>query len=539
MLNKFKGLLLLLFVLLIVATSCGIVSAHEGDLPPEISIVTPQNNKNVSGNVNLAVALDHSHTGVPNTVNITITGQNVNYNKKIQLTGSNFNSVNQRWQSSWDTSDAPNGKYSIKAECADMYGIGSSTINVSVNNAQKATKIELNNFKGVNNQNIIITAILRDSNNLAISGKSIQFNVGGKTYAVTTDSGGMAKITHRGTIGNYTITAKFSGDSNYASSEKTSSLIVASSGTIVKVTSVSVDKGKVSQLKATLTNSGNAQPLSGQSVRFTVNGVFVGSNTTNKNGVATFNYKVPLNGGKYTILAISGDGMSGSGTLKVRQSSMYLRISADNISPLVGNTITLYYRLINNGPDTGTNTVFTYKIPKGFNFVKASKNAGTHKYNPKTKIITWKLPSAKIGTSLLKITVKLSNSGSFLLKPKITTDTYDTSLKSSLSKIYLRTNADLTITKIKRSSNTYKVTIKNKGGLASKTTFLKIYYKVGKKTIQKIYKIKGIAANKSITVNAKFFKYLKHKKYTKIAYINYNKKTKESNYNNNQKKFKV
>lgn len=167
------------------------------------------------------------------------------------------------------------------------------------------------------------------------------------------------------------------------------------------------------------------------------------------------------------------------------------------------------------------------KYQKGFNFIKASKNTGTYKYNAKTKIITWKLPSAKIGTSLLKIAVKVSDSGSFLLRPKITTDTYDTSLKSSLSKIYLRTNADLTITKIKRSSNTYKVTIKNKGGLASKTTFLKVFYKVGKKTIQKIYKIKGIAPNKSIRVNAKFFKYSKHKNYTKIAYINYNKKTKD------------
>lgn len=66
-----------------------------------------------------------------------------------------------------------------------------------------------------------------------------------------------------------------------------------------------------------------------------------------------------------TILAMS-DGMSGSGILTVRQSSMYLRISADNISPLVGNTITIYYRLINNGPNTGTSTVFTYKIPKRF-----------------------------------------------------------------------------------------------------------------------------------------------------------------------------
>ena len=535
MLNKFKITIALSFLLLVIVSCCGMVSAHEGDNPPEISIIKPGNNQNISGTADIWVSLDHSHTGTPNTLNITITGQNVSYNKKIQLSLSNFNNNYERWTTIWDTSDAPNGKYSIKAECVDIYGVSSSTINVNLNNIKQNTKIELNNLKGINNQDVTISTILRDSSNKILVGKTIQFIVGGKTYTAQTDNGGIAKITYKGTIGTYNITAKFLGDNIYASSEKISILTISSSGSVVKVISFSVDKGKVAQLKATLTNSVNNKPLSSQTVKFTVNGVVVGCNTTNNNGVAIYNYKVPLNGGKYTILASSSDGIVNSGTLTVYQSSMYLKISTDNSKPSIGNKITLYYRIINDGPNSGTNTVFTYKIPSGFKFVKASKDSWTYTYNSKTKTINWKLSSGKVGTSLLKITVKVTNSGKFLLKPKITTDTYDNSLQSSLSNIYLRTDADLTIVKVKRRSNTYKVTIKNKGGLDSGASYLKISYKIGKKTVQKTYKIKGIAAGKSITINAKFLKYSTHKKYAKTLYINYNKKILESSYNNNKK----
>ena len=533
--NRFKGLFLLLLVILIVVTSCGTVSAHDGDFPPEISIIKPGNNQNISGTVDIWVALDHSHSGTPNVLNLTISGIDTDYNKKIQLSQSNFIATNERWQTTWDTSDAPNGKYFIKAECADVYGVSSSTVNVNVNNVKQTTKIDLASVIGINNQDVSIFATLRDSNNQLLADKTIQFAVGSKTYSATTDTGGVARITHIGTTGTYTITANFLGDNVYNNSGGTSILNIVATGIIVKVNSLTIDKGKVAKLEATLTNSANNQLLSGQTVRFTVNGVVVGLTTTNTNGVANYDYKVPLNGGKYDISASSTDGFSGVGILTVRQSSMYLKISTDNAKPLVGNKITLYYRIINDGPNTGANTVFKYKLPKGFNFVKASTDAGTYTYNAKTRIISWKLPSAKVGTSLLKITVKLTNSGKFLLKPKITTDTYDTSLQSSLSNIYLRTDADLTITKVKKTGNAYKVTIKNKGGLDTGTSRLKISYKVGKKTIQKTYKIKGIGSGKSITVNAKFLKYTTHKKYTKTLYINYNKKTLESNYNNNKK----
>ena len=536
MLKKFKGLVLLSFVLFIAVCCSSTVSAH-GDSSFEFD--SPRNNTNVSGNVNLKIDVHHTHTD-DYVVDIKISGLTVSYNKDIRLLNSDYNRQGEFWQTTWDTSDAPNGRYSITAvHIDDDGGVGTRTINVNVNNLrQHPTKIDLASVKAINNRDVTIYATLRDSNNRVLAGKTVQFIVGGVTRTAVTDNGGIARITHREATGTYTITARFLGDNVYINSEGTSILTIVSSGSIVKVASVSADKGKFAQLRATLTNSSTNQPLSGQVVRFTVNGVVVGSNTTNNNGVAIYNYKVPLNGGKYAILASSSDGFSDSGTLTVRQSSMSFRVTTDNASPLVGNTITLFYRIINNGPDTGTNTVLTYKIPKGFQFVRAFKDAGTHSYNAKTRILTWKLPSAKVGTSLLRLIVRVTNSGRFLLRPKIKTDTYDTSLQNSLSNIYLRTNPDLTIMGVKRSGNTYRITIKNRGGWDAGASSLKISHKVGKKTIQKTYAVKSLAAGQSVVVSAKYFNYSKHKKYEKTAHINHNKKIKEANHNNNKRRFK-
>lgn len=99
--------------------------------------------------------------------------------------------------------------------------------------------------------------------------------------------------------------------------------------------------------------------------------------------------------------------------------------------------------------------------------------------------------------------------------------------------------ADLIITKIKKSGNNYLITVKNQGTLSTKTSKLKISYKVGKKTKQKIVSVKGLSPSQSKTVNVKFFKYSTHKKYTKTAIINYNKAIKESNYKNNIRKIKA
>ena len=100
-------------------------------------------------------------------------------------------------------------------------------------------------------------------------------------------------------------------------------------------------------------------------------------------------------------------------------------------------------------------------------------------------------------------------------------------------------NVDLRITKVVRSGNTYKITIKNYGNDKSAKTKLKVWFKKNNKTYYKIVDVKTIAGGKSLTINVKFFKYSTHKKLTKTAQVNYNKMAYETNYNNNLKKFKV
>lgn len=93
---------------------------------------------------------------------------------------------------------------------------------------------------------------------------------------------------------------------------------------------------------------------------------------------------------------------------------------------------------------------------------------------------------------------------------------------------------DLVISKIKRSGNNYKVTIKNIGKGKSEASKLKLSYKKKYRTV----KVKEINAGKTKTVTVKFFKYNLHKKNKKYAHINYNGKSYEGNYSNNKVAFK-
>lgn len=98
--------------------------------------------------------------------------------------------------------------------------------------------------------------------------------------------------------------------------------------------------------------------------------------------------------------------------------------------------------------------------------------------------------------------------------------------------------SDLTVYKIRRSGNNYKITVKNIGGKASTKAKLQVYYKKGKKTYRKTVTIKALKSGQSYTVTVKFFKYSTHRKYYKYAYL-YNNKATEYTSVNNKKKFRV
>lgn len=101
--------------------------------------------------------------------------------------------------------------------------------------------------------------------------------------------------------------------------------------------------------------------------------------------------------------------------------------------------------------------------------------------------------------------------------------------------INIKGASDLVISKVVRSGNKYKVTVRNAGNGASTTSKLKLWYSSKK---YKIVTVAALGAGRSKTYTVNFFKYSSHKKYKKYAQINYNKAAYEKNYTNNKLGFK-
>lgn len=136
----------------------------------------------------------------------------------------------------------------------------------------------------------------------------------------------------------------------------------------------------------------------------------------------------------------------------------------------------------------------------------------------------------------ISFTVSGLTKNSYSLSVKYAGDTY---YKASSKTTTAYKKADLTISTVKRSGNTYKILVKNIGSKASTSVKLRVYYKKGKKTYSKTVTVKSIGIGKSRLVYVKFYRYSIHKRYTKYAYVNYGNKMPESSFKNNAKKFKV
>jgi hypothetical protein len=91
--------------------------------------------------------------------------------------------------------------------------------------------------------------------------------------------------------------------------------------------------------------------------------------------------------------------------------------------------------------------------------------------------------------------------------------------------------ADLTISKVKRVGNSYKITIKNIGKAKAGKSKLLIKCPCGKYV--KFVNVKALSKGQSVTITVKYFSYSKTKKHNKIFEINYNKAISESKYTNN------
>ncbi|MGB9936307.1 MAG: Ig-like domain repeat protein [Methanobacterium sp.] len=358
------------------------------------------------------------------------------------------NTTNSTGQATWNyiINNMAAGIYAINATYAGngTYINSTSTGALTVNNI--TTSLTVDPVSGYKGYETTLRAQLWDTiNNVALVGKSVNFYVNNVFQGTgITNASGIAQWNYNitqdvGTYLNY-ITAVFNGTVGYASSNGVNNLTVNAIPTSLTVESITGDKGKTVNLKATLVDTAHSNaPISGKIIIFKVNDVTVGNATTDASGVATLPYIINFVGGNYNITAIfNADtqyaAATGNGTLKVNQSSIYVLTTVSKNNPTVGETITLNFKLGNKGPDPANEVVFTYVIPEGMEFVSLETEPGypAATYDPATRTVTWNLGTVLILDPWLKINVKVLKSGSFNVNPTVTTSTYDPTLGSSI-----------------------------------------------------------------------------------------------------------
>ena len=274
-----------------------------GLLPTSV-VVSP-----VSGDkgdkVTLTATLTDTHNSVPvanELVNFSVNGVSVG-------SGTTNGSGVATYQY---TITQTSGTYPVVATFAgdSTYATSNGTNNLTVNHIP--TSVVVSPVSGDKGDKVTLTATLTDTHNsVPVANELVNFSVNGVSVGSgTTNGSGVAtyQYTITQTSGTYLVNATFAGDSTYATSNGTNNLTVNHIPTSVVVSPVSGDKGDKVTLTATLTDTHNSVPVANELVNFSVNGVSVGSGTTNGFGVATYQYTITQTSGTYLVNAtFAGD----------------------------------------------------------------------------------------------------------------------------------------------------------------------------------------------------------------------------------------
>ncbi len=143
--------------------------------------------------------------------------------------------------------------------------------------------------------------------------------------------------------------------------------------TAITVTPTTGYKGIPANLIATLRDTKNNLPLAGKTIRFSVNGTFLGTALTNSSGVATLPYTVLENIGVYLIFAefiqdATYAASNGTANLTVATNIADVEVTntVSNSTPKYNDTITFTVTVKNNGPCTAQNVAVSGWLNNGY-----------------------------------------------------------------------------------------------------------------------------------------------------------------------------
>ena len=278
------------------------------------------------------------------------------------------------------------GSYTVQL---NFFGDGSNSpsstsATITVGSAPAAVLNYTGDTSVLYGNSLTLSARLTDNNVNALSGKSLTFSIGNKTYypPLPTDSNGTASVPPSsgpsGLIsGSYPVTVNWSSDNLSYGNASTSSVVqVNPKPTVLTYTgSGSVTYGIAPSLSATLVDNSNS-PLSGKTVTFTIGNsttptIVTLAASTSSSGVASVWGPANLNAGSYAVnVSFANDpnygGNTASGTLQVSQRSTVL-VSSGNISVPYGSAFNLITTLADsNGIAlSGRNVTFSISSATG------------------------------------------------------------------------------------------------------------------------------------------------------------------------------
>ncbi|MGO9469656.1 MAG: beta strand repeat-containing protein [Isosphaeraceae bacterium] len=212
-----------------------------------------------------------------------------------------------------------------------------------------------------------LTATLTSSSGQAISGVAVSFTLDGAFAGVAdTDSSGVATLSGVPTsdsVGTDTggVAAFFAGNMKDKSSTGTGDLTVTQADTSLTSVAGTASFGGTATLTATLTSAVTGQPISGETVGFTLDGTSVGSASTDSSGIATLTGVATTDAvGTHTgVVAASfaGDSTAGynasSGTGDLVVSPADTTLASVSGSATYGGTATLTATLTSNVTSAG------------------------------------------------------------------------------------------------------------------------------------------------------------------------------------------
>lgn len=233
-------------------------------------------------------------------------------------------------------------------------------------------------------------------------------------------------VNRTGTVSNYAETINQSSYPYQGYANYTAYLTTTNTPTSITANDVSGNKGDTVTLKAVLTDYlGN--PLAGKTVKFWIDNIEIGQNTTDNTGTALFNYIINQTPGNHTLTATFNETnyqeSNATGSLYVPTANLYLEITSDKNNPPISETFTLTYKLGNYGPDTANNVTVIIPVPEGFHILQIY---GDGNWTINTNgTITWTFNNVTVGDPYLHLYGYASGDEDIFFTGSIFSDTYN------------------------------------------------------------------------------------------------------------------